>query len=211
MLKRLHTHSEKAVSDMKREIHFPLSDALQISLEHIRKRLTRSIIVVASTALGTSYLTYFLATNTIISSSLGKAGESVEAYHFWLIVISIFICGVSLVNSTLISVLERYREIGMMKCIGALDRHILSLLVIEAFLLGLAGGVIGFTFGAATSIVSCYFELGFNVFQGLPLTGISALFGLVILFSVTLSVISTAYPAIRAARLNPVEALHYDV
>ena len=196
---------------MKREVHLPLLDSLQISLEHIRKRKTRSIIVVASTALGISYLTHFLATNTIVSSFLGETGGSAEAYRFGLIVVSIFICGISIINSTMISVLERYSEIGTMKCLGALDQHILKLLLIESFFLGLTGGVIGFTFGTVTSILSSYFELGFTVLQRLPLTGFLELSGQTIALSVILSVVSTAYPAIRAAKLNPVEALHYDV
>jgi len=134
-----------------------------------------------------------------------------EAYHLWLVVISLFVCGIGLVNSTLIAVLERYREIGTMKCLGALDQHVLQLLLIEAFLFGLAGGVIGFTLGTITSILSCCFQLGFTILQRLPFLGLLGLFGQITLLSVTLSVITTAYPALRAAKLNPVEALRYDV
>ena len=167
--------------------------------------------MVSSTALGISYLTYFLATSAIFSSFLGKPGDAVEAYQSWLIIVSIFICGISLVNSTMMSILERYREIGTMKCLGALDQHVLMLLLIEAFFLGLAGGIFGFTLGTITSILSCYFELGHGVLQRLPFRGFSNLFGLMIVLSVSLSVISTSYPALRAAKLNPVEALQYDV
>ena len=196
---------------MKKEIHLPLSEAFQISLENIWKRQTRSLIVITSTALGISYLTYFLSTNVIYSTSLVKAGISVEAYHLWLVVISIFVCGVSLVNSTMISVLERYKEIGTMKCLGALDQHILRLLIIEALIFGLAGGLAGFTLGIIVSLLSSSFELGFGILQRLPLLGLLELFAAIMGLSIVLSVVATAYPAFRAARLNPVEALHYDV
>ena len=195
----------------KREVRFPISDAVQISLETVRKRQTRSIIVIVSTALGISYLTYFLASNTIVTNYFGETGGSVEAYHFWLIAVSIFICCVSLINSTMISVLERYNEIGIMKCLGALDQHILRLILIEAIFLSLSGGVIGYTFGTITSILFCYLELGVTVFQRLPLTGLLILSGQTITLSLILGVTSTMYPALRAAKLKPVEALHYDV
>jgi len=196
---------------IRRNVRLPLSDSLWISLENIRKRQTRSIIVVMSTALGISYLTYFLVTNLIFSTFLqGKEG-AIEAYNFWLIVVSIVICAVSLINSTMIAILERYNEIGTMKCLGAPDNHIMRLLLIESALLGLGGGFIGFTFGAVTGILSCCLELGLIVLRGLPLTGFLGLSGQTMVFSVVLSIISTAYPAIRAAKLNPVEALHYDV
>ena len=195
---------------MKRETHLPLSEAFQISLEQIWKRQARSIIVVASITLGILYLTYFLATNAIFGASLKDGSASVEAYQFWLVVVSIFVCGISVVNSTLIAVLERYGEIGTMKCLGALDKHILEFFLIEAFLFGLVGGVTGFTLGVIISILSSCLQLGFDILQRLPLTDFLKLFGPIIASSVTLSVISTAYPALRAAKLNPVEALRYD-
>ena len=192
-------------------IRLPLSEAFQISLEHILNRQTRSLIVVASSTLGITYLTYFLATNAIFSASLKGEGLSVEAYHLWLVVVSMIVCGVGLVNSMLIAVLERYREVGTMKCLGALNQHILKLLLIEAVLLGLAGGVAGFSLGIIISILSCGFQLGFNILQTLPLISLLGLFPQIVVFAVMLSVVSTAYPALRAARLNPVEALRYDV
>lgn len=194
---------------IKREIHLPLSEAFQISLEGLGKRLRRSIIVIASIALGITYLTYFLATNTIFSTSV--QGESMEAYHVWLVVVSLVVCGVGIVNSTLISVLERYREIGTMKCLGALDRHILQLLLIEALLFGVAGGIGGLILGFLISILSSGFQLGFDVLSRLPWMELLWLTGPIVALSVSLTVVATIYPAVRAARLDPVEALRYDV
>jgi ABC-type antimicrobial peptide transport system permease subunit len=178
-------------------------------MEHIWKRQTRSLIVGVSIALGIAYLTYFLATNVIFSASTQSG--TVEAYHFWLVVVSIVVCGIGLINATLISVMERYREIGIMKCLGALDRHILQLLLIEALLFGVAGGVAGFVLGQLIAIVASGFQLGFDILIHLPWVNLLTLAGPVVGLSVVLTVLSTTYPAIRAARLDPVEALRYDV
>lgn len=194
---------------MAKRVQLPLSEAFQISLGQILRRRTRSFIVIASTALGISYLTYFLATNAIFNASLKDV--SVGTYHFWLVVVSLLVCGVSLVNSTLISVLERYREMGTMKCLGALDQHILKLFFIEALLTGLVGGIIGLFLGTIISILSCYLQLGFDVLQRLPIIDLLVLSGPIMALSIVLSEVSTIYPAYKAAKLNPVEALRYDV
>ncbi|UCH37028.1 MAG: FtsX-like permease family protein [Candidatus Bathyarchaeota archaeon] len=197
------------VEPVKRNIHLPFLEAVHISIEHIRKRQTRSLIVGTSIALGIAYLTYFLTTNIIFGASV--EGGTAEAYHFWLVVVSIAVCGIGLINATLISVLERYREIGTMKCLGALDHHILQLLLIEALLFGVSGGVAGLTLGQLIAIISSGLQLGFDVIMQLPWIDMVMLAGPVIGLSVVLTVLSTMYPAIRAARLDPVEALRYDV
>jgi ABC-type antimicrobial peptide transport system permease subunit len=135
----------------------------------------------------------------------------VEAYHFWLVVVSIIVCGIGLINATLISVLERYREIGTMKCLGALDRHIVQLLLIEALIFGVVGGLGGFILGQLIAIVSSGFQLGFDVLTRLPWVNLLSLAGPVVGLSIVLTVLSMMYPAIRAARLDPVKALRYDV
>lgn len=204
-------YTAKAVERTGKEIRLPLSEAFQISLEHIVKRQTRSTIIVASTALGIAYLTYFLATNAIYGASLGRQGAPVEAYHMWLVIVSVLVCAVGLINSTLIAVLERYREVGTMKCLGALDRHILALFLVEAVLLGFVGGAAGFVLGTMVSIISSGSQLGFSVLLALPLLELLKLSGIVVGLSVVLSISATLYPAFRAANLNPVEALRYDV
>jgi predicted lysophospholipase L1 biosynthesis ABC-type transport system permease subunit len=197
------------VEPIKRDIRLPFSEAVHISVEHIGKRRTRSLIVGVSVALGISYLTYFLATNAIFRAS--ARGGTVEAYHFWLVVVSIIVCGIGLINATLISVLERYREIGTMKCLGALDRHIVQLLLIEALIFGVVGGLGGFILGQLIAIVSSGFQLGFDVLTRLPWVNLLSLAGPVVGLSIVLTVLSMMYPAIRAARLDPVKALRYDV
>lgn len=192
-------------------VELPLFEAFWISFEQIRKRSTRSAIVIASIVLGVAFMTYLQMTNVILSAYMKREGTVIEAYQFWLVVVSLFVCGVGIVNSTLIATYERYREICTMKCLGALDQHIFKLFLIEASLFGLSGGVFGFILGSTIAMVSSCFQLGLDILWRTPLMEILQLFGLTTILSTTLSIISTTYPALKAARLNPVEAMRYDV
>lgn len=195
----------------KGKIELPFLEAFWISVEQIRKRLKRSIIVVGSIALGIALLTHLEMTNIIFASYMKSMGITIEAYQFWLIIVSLFVCGIGLINANLIATYERYREIGTMKCLGALDQHVIKLFLIEALILGLVGGLLGFSIGTLAAIASSSFQLGTNVLWITPLEATLQYLGLTISLSVVLSVVSTVYPALRAARLNPVEALRYNV
>lgn len=193
------------------KIKLPISEAFHISVRQIRIRFQRSKIMIASIGLGIAFMTHLNITNVIFNAYMSEVGTTVEAYQFWLLIISAFVCCVGLINSTLIAVYERYTEIGTMKCLGALDYHILELFIIEALLLGLYGGLIGFVIGTITAASSSMMQLGFDAILNIPIIEMLKYLGLTTLLSIILSVGSTIIPALRAAKLNPVEALRYHV
>jgi len=196
---------------MGKRIEFPLSEAFWISVEQIRKRLKRSLVVVGSIALGISLLTHLEMTNVILAAYMKNMDIAIEAYQFWLIVVSLLVCGIGLVNANLIAVYERFREIGTMKCLGALDQHVMKLFLIESLIFGLVGGVLGFAIGTLTAIASSSVQLGTNVLWITPVNTTLKYLALITGLSALLSVISTVYPAVRAAKLNPVEALRHNI
>ena len=194
-----------------RKVELPISEAFFISVRQIHIRFQRSKIMIASIGLGIAFMTHLNITNVIFNAYMADVGTTVEAYQFWLLIISVFVTCVGLINSTLIAVYERYTEIGTMKCLGALDHHILELFIIEAFLLGLSGGIIGFIIGTITATSSSIMQLGFDVLSKIPIIAMFKYLGLTTVLSIILSVGSTIFPALRAAKLNPVEALRYHV
>ncbi|MEE8570565.1 MAG: FtsX-like permease family protein [Candidatus Bathyarchaeia archaeon] len=194
-----------------KRVEFPFREAFWMSLEQIRKRLKRSIILVGSIALGISLLTHLEMTNVILATYMSSIGSTMEAYQFWLIIVSLFVCGIGLINANLIAIYERYREIGTMKCLGAMDQHVMKLFLIESLIFGAVGGVLGFSFGTITAIASSSVQLGINALSFTPLEAILRYLAISTGLSVLLSVISTMYPALRAARLNPVEALRHNI
>ncbi|MDO4773887.1 MAG: ABC transporter permease [Candidatus Saccharibacteria bacterium] len=116
--------------------------------------------------------------------------------------ISLIIGGVGIMNSMLVTVAERQREIGIRKAVGATNGHIISQFLIEATIIGLLGGIIGYGIGiAATYALSFY----------LPFTPVAQWYIALtaIIIAVLTGVIFGLYPATRAAIKDPIEALRY--
>jgi ABC-type antimicrobial peptide transport system permease subunit len=117
--------------------------------------------------------------------------------------ISLLVGGIGIMNIMLVSVTERTREIGVRKAIGALRRDILTQFLLESVLVSVMGGLIGIVLGWLISLMATA-TLGFkapvNLGTILMATG----------FAVAVGVIFGLYPAWRASRLRPIEALRYE-
>ncbi len=122
--------------------------------------------------------------------------------------ISLLVGGIGIMNTMLMSVLERTKEIGVMKAIGATNRRITSIFVMEAGIIGLVGGAIGLFLGIGFAIV-----MGIaSEAAGLGLTPAVPpwLIVLALSFSMAVGMIAGVYPAVKAASVDPVEALRYE-
>ncbi len=118
--------------------------------------------------------------------------------------ISLLVGGIGIMNIMLVSVTERTREIGLRKAVGAKRRDILLQFLIEAIVLAVIGGFVGILLGAvgaqAVSRLAEGLKTAVTAQSVLLATGFSAAVGL--FFGI--------YPATRAARLNPIDALRYE-
>ena len=123
--------------------------------------------------------------------------------------ISLVVGGIGIMNIMLVSVTERTREIGIRKSLGAKERYIMQQFVIEAAATSALGGIIGILLGdglsaVATTVIARISEESITV---APTLGAVALaFGI----SVGIGILFGYLPAKKAARLNPIDALHYD-
>ena len=140
----------------------------------------------------------------IIDSVLGLLGG-----------ISLLVASFGIANTMIMSILERTREIGIMKAIGAEDREIRLIFFVEAAVIGVFGGVIGVLLawgidGVANRLAYRFIlkpqGASFVDFFSLPLY---LSFG-AIAFALVISIIAALYPASRAARIDPVRALRHD-
>ncbi len=128
--------------------------------------------------------------------------------------LALAVATLGIINTLVMAILERRREIGVLKALGAADRDVKQLFFVEAGVMGLAGGVLGVFFGW---LIGQALTLGTNIYlkrQELPGVEISAvpwwLIAGAIGFAVLVSLIAGLYPASRAAKLNPVDALRYE-
>jgi ABC-type antimicrobial peptide transport system permease subunit len=128
----------------------------------------------------------------------------------WIIILSLLVCVVGIVNAQLMAVTERFREIGTMKCLGALDRFILRLFLLEAGFQGLAGATLGALLGGGIALLSGILRFGLTALSHFPWG--DALLSVLTASGVgcLLSLIGVLYPAFVAARMQPVEAMRVE-
>jgi len=141
------------------------------------------------------------------------AGVVLDIVHLFLIgiaSISLMVGGVGIMNTMYTSVLERTREIGVMKAIGARNSDIMMIFLIESGIMGMVGGAIGVVIGIALSKIVEYVaeqELGMVLLKAN--VSIELILG-ALTFSFLVGCISGILPARQASKLNPVDALRYE-
>jgi putative ABC transport system permease protein len=123
--------------------------------------------------------------------------------------ISLVVGGIGIMNIMLVTVTERTREIGLRKAVGATNRDILTQFLVESAMLTTSGGIIGLIGGGLFLVVAylgAVFGAGIDWPFRLPLSAVSAALGV----SMTIGVLFGVYPALKAARKNPIDALRYE-
>jgi putative ABC transport system permease protein len=128
--------------------------------------------------------------------------------------IALAVSSLGIVNTMVMSILERTREIGIMKAIGGSDSDIRRIFLIEASAIGLLGGLAGVILGWAVGRI---INFGANIYirsQGGTTVDLFSLpfwlIGGAVAFSIAVSLVAGSYPASRAARLDPIQALRHD-
>ncbi len=128
--------------------------------------------------------------------------------------LALAVATLGIINTLVMAILERRREIGILKALGAADRDVKQLFFVEAGVMGLFGGVLGVGFGW---FIGRALTWGTNIYlhrQNLPSAHVFSVPWWLVLsaiaFAVIVSLAAGLYPATRAARLNPVEALRYE-
>jgi len=118
--------------------------------------------------------------------------------------ISLLVGGIGIANVMLVTVSERTREIGVMKAVGAKNRHVAIAFLFEACVIGLLGGILGMAIATAFAFTAV--PLLFDVPGSFPLQWA----GIAISICLAISLLSGLYPALRASSMDPVEALRSE-
>ncbi len=213
-----------------RLVVLPFAKSLEIAFKSIKVRFFRSMITTMSLVLAVSFLSFIRVSNDVANGLLAadnptyrqtliRAGYDLQPEETriesspkqrWIVILSLLVCVVGIVNAQLMAVTERFREIGTMKCLGALDRFVLRLFLLEAGIQGLAGAGVGSLLGGICALLNGLIRFGMDATRNLPFMDAwtSVLFAVVV--GCVLSLLGVLYPAILAARMQPVEAMRVE-
>jgi putative ABC transport system permease protein len=142
-----------------------------------------------------------------ISGNVGDALDRIFRLLDALALIAVLVAGLGMVNTFSMSVLERVREIGVLRATGMTSRQVWGMVVIEAGILGIVGAVVGAVVGLAIGVLLVLLSSGgFGVSLDPPWVSIA----LAILFGFLVSVTASIYPAGRASRISIVRSLQHE-
>ncbi len=215
---------------MKRLVALPLKKSFEIAFKSIRVRFFRSLITTVSLVLAVAFLAFTQASddtaqsilsvgNTEAIGKLIKLGYDISPEDTqittspkqrWIVFLSLLVCVVGIINAQLMSVTERFREIGTMKCLGALDKIVVRIFLIEAAVQGLAGSIAGALLGGIFAVAMGFLRFGFELFVLISWYNIGISLGMAVITGTLLSLVGALYPALLAAKMQPVEAMRVE-
>ena len=132
--------------------------------------------------------------------------------RIWLMALSAIVCLAGITNTILMSVTERVREIGTLKCLGALDRFIVRLFLVENLFLGVLGSLSGAAVGFLLSVLQIGLAFEFRLLSlGACWRALSAGAPIGIGAGTLLTVLAAVYPTYVAAKMKPVDAMRVEV
>jgi putative ABC transport system permease protein len=173
-------------------------------LDAVRDQMTRTLRQRHGLIYSTDKDDFSILSQSDVASVLGSLTAVLTAFLGLIAAISLLVGGIGIMNIMLVSVTERTREIGLRKAVGAKRRDILGQFLIEAIMLSLTGGFVGIAIGVTGTLTASGMIEDFRTHIS------SSTILLATSFSVVVGLFFGIYPAMRAARLNPIDALRYE-
>ena len=218
-----------STAQIRRQIQLPFRQALRIAWRNIRVRLFRSMLVTMGIVLALAFLTYIVTSDALMVHVAASAPASVieelrgdgtladladedaRTQTWWLVALALLVSFVGILNAMLLSVTERIREIGTMKCLGALDSLIVKLFLLESFFQGAVGAAVGVAVGLVLTGVEGLSMLGGRLWELMPYQQVLSRSGACLLAGTALTMAAALYPTWRAAKMQPVDAMRTEV
>ena len=219
--------SESSLRDIPEQIAIPWRIALTVSWSGLRRRFLRMLITMCGVVLAIAFLAYILVTDNLtealvavnnqdLNVLLQRSGVDILAYGqtdqmmLMLIGLSLLTCLVGIINSMLMSVTERVKEIGTIKCLGSPDEFIVKTFLIESSLQGVIGTCLGMLLGFTVAVSVAIANYGGYVMSHFPALGLLKSLTITLLIGSLISVAASIGPAYMAARKQPVEAMRVE-
>jgi len=171
-----------------------------MALSSLRLRFVRSLLTMLTLATASAFLIYLL----LLPPTDDAADRNAWRLMFAL---SLIVSTAGVMNTMLMSVTQRYREIGTIKCLGALNSFVLLSVLLEAALLGLAGALLGVVAGFVIAMGVGALQHGAEVLTHLDFTSLPLKLSFALSVGLGLATLGAALPALIAARMPPMEAM----
>lgn len=213
----------------ERQIQIPLKKTVRIAWRNIRIRWWRSMLVTFGIILALAFLMYVSFSDALQrnvqargSSELiaelrstgnlvgGDSGDSLIQTR-WMVGLALLISFVGILNAMVLNVTERFREIGTMKCLGALDSLIIKIYLIESAFQGVGGTLMGILLGAVLALAEGWQLYGVETLTIVPFETTWRILVMCSTAGIVLSIGGALYPAWIAAKMEPVDAMARDI
>jgi putative ABC transport system permease protein len=192
-------------------------DMIVVKLENDNEATIQGV----SAAIKTAFSGQVTATSsTAVLNILSNVFSTIELFLAGIAAISLLVAGIGIMNIMIVSLMERTREIGILKALGMKSRTVLVIFLCEAIIIGLMGASIGVVSGWGLAHVVVRVLGGSGIGPGgqnMRASGMTispvltpTVFGGALVFGLIVSIIFALYPAWRASKLKPVEALRYE-
>ena len=195
---------------------FPISQAFAFALQGMRLRLGRMLLVLLGVVVAIAFTNMLLTTNALFDALprdvvTADEGLTRQPLFRWLwVAVALLICVAGVLNAIVMSVTERIKEIGTIKCLGARNIHIVEIFLFESVLLGLVGGILGGVAGFGAALVSFQMAVGSKYLAGAVVPALRFI-PIVIAISTGLSLLASVIPVFLAAKVEPAAAMRYEV
>ena len=201
---------EEVSSDVDNSIIIPIDTMMDVyNMDNYKSLFITpedvSKVDVVAEDLRSSFDDFEFTTSTDIIQQMASIVDMISFFTIGISSIAAVVGGLGVMNTMIMSVLERRREIGIMKAIGDTNKYILTQILIESVMISLIGGIVGILIGGLGS-----YSLRF-VSGGLAIAKVTI--NLIVgglLFATTLGLVGGLYPAWKAMKLDPIEAIRYE-
>ena len=211
--------NQKAVDSLNKEYAINLAEALKEAKGFDDKTADiNNVMITNATDKDRKFSVSFIENKVKANSTKLVAGDNISvpdrnAYYrmIWLVIMSLLVSAVGITNSMLMSVTERFKEIGTMKCLGAMDSFVVTLFMFEAAMLGICASVMGWVLGFVSMILVAGFTKGWVVVAGINPMGVFVTFLISVGVGMFLTMVATIIPAQRAAIMPAAMALRSEI
>lgn len=173
---------------------------LSMALSSLKIRLSRTFLTVLTITTSTGFMMYLL--------TMPRSDDPVER-DSWILMLSLclLVCAAGVMNTMLMSVAQRYREIGTMKCLGALDLFVLLSVISESAIIGAVGSAAGILLGLLITTLIGMAEYGASMMQHLRFDGLLIKLLVVLFVGMFLTALGATIPAWIASKMPPMDAM----